>query len=123
MHIAQDANFRLNNRARRGKANDPPLQPGSAYMVSTQEVYDYIKDFVNEKEVSASSCCVYSMLSRESFLDTDLCWIPGNSLIEPQAVAWPRHNGHWCRRMSARVLDASERRQPTEGRAVSDRSA
>jgi hypothetical protein len=52
MHIAQDANFRLNNRARKGKANDPPLQPGSAYMVSAQEVYDYIKNFVDEKEVS-----------------------------------------------------------------------
>jgi hypothetical protein len=92
-------------------------------MVSTQEVYDYIKDFVDKKEVSALSCCVYSMLSRELFLDTDLCWIPGNSLIKPQAVAWPRHNGHWCRQMSAQVLDASERRQPTEGQAVSDHSA
>jgi hypothetical protein len=55
MHIAQDANFRLNNRARKGKANDPPLQPGSAYMVSAEEVYEYIKDFVDEKEVRISS--------------------------------------------------------------------
>jgi hypothetical protein len=51
MFIAQDANFRLNNRARKGKANDPPLQPGSAFMIDPAIVNEYVKQFVDEKEV------------------------------------------------------------------------
>jgi hypothetical protein len=57
MHIAQDANFRLSNRARKGKTNNPLLQPGLAYMVDPRLVNNYVKDFVDKKEVCTHAFC------------------------------------------------------------------
>jgi hypothetical protein len=51
MIIAQDANFKLSNRAGKGKTNDPPLQPGSAYMIDPAEVHPYVMQYVDEKDV------------------------------------------------------------------------
>jgi hypothetical protein len=42
MFIAQDANFCLNNRACKGKANNPPLQLGLAFMIDPVIVNEYI---------------------------------------------------------------------------------
>jgi hypothetical protein len=55
MHILQDANFRLNNRAHRRGALDKALQPGSAYMVDQRPMEEYVKGFIDEKEARAHS--------------------------------------------------------------------
>jgi hypothetical protein len=55
MILAMDANFKLSNRARKGKTNDPPLQPGSAYVISPDEVHPYVMQYVDEKEVCTSA--------------------------------------------------------------------
>jgi hypothetical protein len=51
MYLAQDANFCLSNRAGKSAADDPPLQPGSAFMIDPALVASYVKDFIHEKEV------------------------------------------------------------------------
>jgi hypothetical protein len=51
LHVAQDANMKLNNRVHRCGAADKPLQPGSAYMVDPAPLHDYLKDFIDQKEV------------------------------------------------------------------------
>jgi hypothetical protein len=53
MFLAMDANFKLSNQAQKGKANDPPLQPGSAYMIDPAKVHPYVMQYVDEKEVCA----------------------------------------------------------------------
>jgi hypothetical protein len=59
LFLAMDANFRLSNRASKGRADDPPLQPGSAFMIDPRIVADYVKNFIDEKEVCAGTyCCV-----------------------------------------------------------------
>jgi hypothetical protein len=55
MHVAQDANMKLNNRARRRGMADAPFQPGSAYMVDPAPFNAFIKDYVKEKEVTSFS--------------------------------------------------------------------
>jgi hypothetical protein len=54
IHIAQDANMKLNNRARRRGLADAPLQPGSAYMVDPVPFNAFIKNKIDEKEVNTS---------------------------------------------------------------------
>jgi hypothetical protein len=51
LYLAQDANFWLSNRAGKGDPHDPPLQPGSAYMIDPALVNNYVKDFIDQKEV------------------------------------------------------------------------
>jgi hypothetical protein len=57
LHIAQDANFRLNNRAHKLGYLDAPLQPGSAHMVDPAPLTEYVKKFIDEKEVSRTVRC------------------------------------------------------------------
>jgi hypothetical protein len=52
LHIAQDANFCLNNRAHQHGHFDKALQPGSAYMADQTPLKQYVKKFANQKEVS-----------------------------------------------------------------------
>jgi hypothetical protein len=51
LHIAQDANFRLNNRAHKLGHLDDPLQPGSAYMVDPAPLKEYVINFADQEEV------------------------------------------------------------------------
>jgi hypothetical protein len=51
LYLAQDANFRLSNCAGKGDPNNPLLQPGLAYMIDPAVVRDYVKDFIDQKEV------------------------------------------------------------------------
>jgi hypothetical protein len=53
MHVAQDANMKLNNCAHRRGNVDAPLQPGSAYMVNPKPLNEYLKAYIDQKEVSA----------------------------------------------------------------------
>jgi hypothetical protein len=51
LHICQDANFRLSNRIHARGDRDPPLQPGSAFMVDPTKLNDYVRNYIDEKEV------------------------------------------------------------------------
>jgi hypothetical protein len=51
MHLAQDANFCLNNWAHKRGNLDKALQPGSAYMVDQSLLEDHVKKFVDNKDV------------------------------------------------------------------------
>jgi hypothetical protein len=66
MHIAQDANFRLNNRAHKRGSLDRPMQPGSAYMVDALPLQRYVLSFVDEKEVRKVSILISLQVSNVS---------------------------------------------------------
>jgi hypothetical protein len=80
LFLALDANFRLSNRASKGRADDPPLQPGSAFMINPRVVADYVKNFIDEKEVRHShyphrvqSSCKYLRYRHAQVLQRS-CW-------------------------------------------------
>lgn len=55
-----DANFRLKNRLRTTTKLDTTLGPGWAYFVQQAPYVDYIKNYVDQEEVSLSaSHCFY----------------------------------------------------------------
>ncbi|KAL1671278.1 hypothetical protein EV122DRAFT_226842 [Schizophyllum commune] len=55
LFIAQDANFRLQNATASSLLRDPPLGDGLAYFVSRQPYMDYIKENVDEADISTCS--------------------------------------------------------------------
>jgi hypothetical protein len=114
LYLAQDANFRLSNRAGKGDPNDPPLQPGSAYMIDPAVVNDYVKDFIDQKEVCAPDrkilICTDIVLA-----DSDMCGLHGHSLIQPQALTRTDHDRRRCLGLSTQALAAAMRGQPAEG--------
>jgi hypothetical protein len=61
LHIAQDANFRLNNRAHALGHLDPPLQPGSAYMVDPVPLQHYVIEHADEEEVRGLLTSLYGI--------------------------------------------------------------
>ncbi|KAL1742737.1 hypothetical protein HDZ31DRAFT_83918 [Schizophyllum fasciatum] len=55
LFVAQDANFRLQNTTVSNVVRDPPLGDGWAYFVSRQPYMDYIKQNVDEADISTCS--------------------------------------------------------------------
>lgn len=52
--LAMDANFRLCNKLCTQERGNPELGPGWAYFVPPEEYKHHIKNYVSEKDVSAS---------------------------------------------------------------------
>lgn len=52
--LAMDANFRLKSKLRSWHSKDPTLNPGLAYFVNNGPYSDFIKDYVDEEEVSGT---------------------------------------------------------------------
>ncbi|KAL1737823.1 hypothetical protein HDZ31DRAFT_51793 [Schizophyllum fasciatum] len=55
LFIAQDANFRLQNTTASSIVRDPPLGDGWAYFVSRAPYMEYIKQYVDEADISTCS--------------------------------------------------------------------
>jgi hypothetical protein len=51
--VAMDSNFRLQSRLRGSMLKYPSLAPGWAYFMDDSPYADFIKDYVDDKEVSA----------------------------------------------------------------------
>lgn len=53
--LGMDANFRLKSRLRGPVARDPSLGPGLAYFVEYGPYVEFIRDYIDEEEVSTNS--------------------------------------------------------------------
>lgn len=49
---AMDANFRLKSKIRSANSSDPTLGPGWSYTVNNEPYADFIKNYVDQDEVS-----------------------------------------------------------------------
>jgi len=56
--VAMDANFRLRSKLRNLNSKDPTLTPGWAYFVKYGPYAEFIKDYVDQDEVLASTVCL-----------------------------------------------------------------
>ena len=92
--VAMDANFRLRNRLRNATNREPSLGLGWAYFVNNGPYSDFIKDYVDEKEV-----CIYiegTGLLMDDFVDSHLRWISGAleyAYQEIKGTLCDRHGG------------------------------
>jgi hypothetical protein len=57
--VAMDANFRLRSRLRAAMTKDPTLGLGWAYFVDYGPYSDFIKDYVDQEEVSIYVCVCF----------------------------------------------------------------
>jgi hypothetical protein len=55
-HIAADANFRQNNKARGQQIVDAPLGPGYAYMINPAVVKDVVQNVVYDETSEVVRC-------------------------------------------------------------------
>ncbi|KAJ7747895.1 hypothetical protein DFH07DRAFT_962312 [Mycena maculata] len=62
--LAVDANFKLKNRMRANKVDDPPLGPGWSYWVEPQRYKQHLKKYVAEKDMS--TCIVFAALLQKN---------------------------------------------------------
>uniref|UniRef100_D8PLA4 CxC2-like cysteine cluster KDZ transposase-associated domain-containing protein n=1 Tax=Schizophyllum commune (strain H4-8 / FGSC 9210) TaxID=578458 RepID=D8PLA4_SCHCM len=85
LFIAQDANFRLQNTTASSLLRDPPLGDGWAYFVGRQPYMDYIKQNVDEADIS--TCSGFAAL----FL-ANLKRVQGLRATGVAAVTCSRHN-------------------------------
>ncbi|KAJ7822085.1 hypothetical protein B0H14DRAFT_3471004 [Mycena olivaceomarginata] len=71
--LAIDTNFRMKNRMRANEIHDPPLGPGWGFWVEPEGYKTHLKNYVQEKDMSVSSCIAFVvLLQKDTRLTTGL---------------------------------------------------
>ena len=73
--VAMDANFRLRSKLRGAHNKNHTLGPGWSYFVNNGPYADFIKDYVDQEEVSALATIDRAQLIY-THADQDLCRVP-----------------------------------------------
>lgn len=76
--VAMDANFRLRSKLRGAITKDPTMGLGWSYFVNNAPYADFIKDYIDQEEVSYSYG-ISLLITNSMTIKTDrvLRWVPG----------------------------------------------
>jgi hypothetical protein len=91
--VAMDANFRLRSKLRGAGNKNFTLGAGWSYFVDNGPYSDFIKDYVDDEEVSVQSIYTTEEPPNSDPVDFELRWIPSTPQYAHQEVEGPTRYG------------------------------
>jgi hypothetical protein len=100
--VAMDANFRLQSRLRASSLKHPALSPGWAYFIDNSPYAGFIKDYVDDEEVSQFS----DVMSAPTHFQTDqiLCQFSSSPQHAYQEVQGSPSNRPRCCQLCSHII-------------------
>src|ERR1700734_383534 len=105
--VAMDANFRLRSKLRGAHNKNHTLGPGWSYFVNNGPYADFIKDYVDQEEVSALATNEWAQLIY-THADQDLRRVPSPPQHPHEKIHWTACDGHGCSQLRSQTDVSSD---------------